>query len=125
MGRLLEPLARGHSAVTGRQPPKHARWSPEPACDVEFVEWTHTRTMRAPCYKGLRDDVAPKQVGFAPAPDSPRRTTSNVGVEATASQGACSHSETRLVGRLRRDSGDTVAKSARAALRDRATSRST
>jgi bifunctional non-homologous end joining protein LigD len=65
--RLLEPLAADASPFSGRQPPKGARWvRPELVCDVEFVEWTHTRTLRAPSYKGLRDDLAPEQVVFDP-----------------------------------------------------------
>ena len=67
LGRLLEPLAADASPFTGRQPPKQARHvRPELVCDVEFVEWTHTRTLRAPSYKGLRDDLDPSQVEFDP-----------------------------------------------------------
>jgi bifunctional non-homologous end joining protein LigD len=67
LGRLLEPLAADASPFRGRQPPKQARHvRPELVCDVEFVEWTHTRTLRAPSYKGLRDDLDPSQVEFDP-----------------------------------------------------------
>ena len=36
----------------------------EPAlvCEVEFVEWTHDGRLRAPSYKGLREDKAPTEV---------------------------------------------------------------
>ena len=65
LGKLLEPLAAEHSPFTGRQPPKHVRWvEPRLVCDVEFREWTRTRTLRAPSYKGLRDDLAPEQAVF-------------------------------------------------------------
>jgi bifunctional non-homologous end joining protein LigD len=65
--RLLEPLETGKSPFSGRQPPKQARFvRPELVCDVEFGEWTHTRTLRAPSYKGLRDDLDPAQVEFDP-----------------------------------------------------------
>jgi bifunctional non-homologous end joining protein LigD len=67
LGRLMEPLAVEKSPFAGRQPPKQTRWvRPELVAEIEFVEWTHTRTLRAPSYKGLRDDVAPEQVGFDP-----------------------------------------------------------
>jgi bifunctional non-homologous end joining protein LigD len=67
LGKLLAPLAADASPFEGRQPPKQARpVRPELVCEVEFVEWTHTRTLRAPSYKGLRDDLAPEQAGFDP-----------------------------------------------------------
>ena len=30
--------------------------------EVEFAEWTRTRTLRAPVFKGLRDDKDPREV---------------------------------------------------------------
>ncbi len=67
LGRLLDPLARDASPFEGRQPPKQTH-SVEPrlVCEVEFIEWTRTRTLRAPSYKGLRDDIAPEQAVFEP-----------------------------------------------------------
>jgi bifunctional non-homologous end joining protein LigD len=54
---LLEPLARGDSPFTGRQPPKGAHFvDPELVCEVEFTEWTRAGTLRHPSYKGLRED---------------------------------------------------------------------
>ena len=35
---------------------------PELVCEVEFVEWTHDGHLRAPAYKGLRDDKAADEV---------------------------------------------------------------
>ncbi len=35
---------------------------PELVCEVEFVEWTREGRLRAPAYKGLRDDKPPEQV---------------------------------------------------------------
>jgi bifunctional non-homologous end joining protein LigD len=68
LGRLLEPLASDDTPFTGRQPPRGTRFvRPELVCEVEFVEWTHTRTLRAPSYKGLRDDLDPATVGFDPS----------------------------------------------------------
>ncbi len=67
LGRLLEPLAAERSSFSGRQPPKHARWvEPQLVCEVEYREWTRTRTLRAPSYKGLRDDLRPEQATFEP-----------------------------------------------------------
>jgi bifunctional non-homologous end joining protein LigD len=35
---------------------------PELVCEVEFAEWTPDGRLRAPAYKGLRDDKAPEEV---------------------------------------------------------------
>ena len=68
LGGLLEPLARQGTPFTGRQPPKEARFvEPSLVADVEFNEWTHTATLRAPSYKGLRDDVDSAEVVLAPS----------------------------------------------------------
>ena len=67
VGRLLEPLSRETSPFAGRQPPKQTRFvEPRLVCDVEFVEYTQARTLRAPSYKGLRDDVDASAVEFDP-----------------------------------------------------------
>ena len=36
--------------------------TPKLVCEVEFVEWTHDGRLRAPAYKGLREDKAPDEV---------------------------------------------------------------
>jgi bifunctional non-homologous end joining protein LigD len=36
--------------------------TPKLVCEVEFVEWTHDGRLRAPSYKGLREDKAPADV---------------------------------------------------------------
>jgi bifunctional non-homologous end joining protein LigD len=65
--RLLEPLAADRSPFSGRQPPKETHWvEPSLVCEVEYREWTRTRTLRAPSYKGLRDDITPEQAVFEP-----------------------------------------------------------
>ncbi len=65
--KLLEPLAADRSPFAGRQPPRETRFvRPELVCDVEYREWTRTRTLRAPSYKGLRDDIRPEQATFEP-----------------------------------------------------------
>jgi bifunctional non-homologous end joining protein LigD len=52
----LAPLRRDTSPFEGRQPPRGAVFvEPELVADVEFREWTNSRTLRAPVYKGLRE----------------------------------------------------------------------
>jgi bifunctional non-homologous end joining protein LigD len=36
--------------------------TPQLVCEVEFAEWTHDGRLRAPSYKGLREDKAPAEV---------------------------------------------------------------
>ena len=61
--RELEPLRRDTSPFDGRQPPKGTVFvEPRLVADVEFREWTQTGTLRAPSFKGLRDDVDPAEV---------------------------------------------------------------
>jgi bifunctional non-homologous end joining protein LigD len=63
--RLLEPLERDSSPFAGRQPPRGAHFvEPRLVAQVDYGEWTRTRTLRHPVYKGLRDDVAPEDVVF-------------------------------------------------------------
>ena len=62
---LMEPLALEASPFTGRQPPRETRFvEPVLVAAVVYGEWTQTRTLRHPVYKGLRDDVEPTSVGF-------------------------------------------------------------
>ncbi len=62
---LLEPLRTKRSPFTGRQPPREAVFvEPKLVAQVEFREWTAARTLRAPVYKGLRDDKPPEDVVF-------------------------------------------------------------
>ena len=56
----LEPLTTSASPFTGRKPPrvKGVVWvQPKLVAEVEFNEWTRSRTLRAPVFKGLRDDI--------------------------------------------------------------------
>jgi bifunctional non-homologous end joining protein LigD len=63
LGRILEPLGRRKSPFSGRQPPRDAVYvEPELVAQVEFNEWTRAGTLRAPSFKGLRDDVDPAEV---------------------------------------------------------------
>ena len=64
----LEPLRRKTSplAVTPKMAKVRAAdvtWvQPELVCEVEFLEWTREGRLRAPSYKGLRDDKEAKDV---------------------------------------------------------------
>jgi bifunctional non-homologous end joining protein LigD len=59
--RELEPLRRDTSPFVGRQPPKGTIFvEPRLVARVELREWTRSGTMRAPSFKGLRDDVDPQ-----------------------------------------------------------------
>jgi bifunctional non-homologous end joining protein LigD len=63
--RLLEPLERDTSPFVGRQPPRGSRFvEPKLVATVDYGEWTRTRTLRHPVYKGIRDDVDPRDVVF-------------------------------------------------------------
>jgi bifunctional non-homologous end joining protein LigD len=60
--RALEPLRRPDSPFSGRQPPKGTVFvEPRLVARVELREWTRSGTMRAPSFKGLRDDVDPHE----------------------------------------------------------------
>src|SRR5919199_567107 len=64
----LRPLKRSTSPF--REVPKMPKvrksdviWvEPELVCEVEFAEWTHDGRLRAPSYKGLREDKPAEQV---------------------------------------------------------------
>ena len=67
LARILEPLHRKGSPFAGRQPPKEAVYvDPELVAQVEFNEWTRAGTLRAPSYKGLREDVDAAEVRREP-----------------------------------------------------------
>jgi bifunctional non-homologous end joining protein LigD len=65
LGTRLEPLRRDTPAPPD-VPREHARtavWvEPELVCDVDYTEWTRDGRLRHPSYKGLRDDVDPREV---------------------------------------------------------------
>ena len=67
LDELLAPLRLPESPFDGRQPPRGSVFAePRLVADVEFADWTRTRTLRAPRFKGLRDDVEADAVGFDP-----------------------------------------------------------
>jgi bifunctional non-homologous end joining protein LigD len=65
---LLRPLEQKESplATVPKMPRVRAAdvvWvRPELVCEVEFVEWTRDGRLRAPAYKGLREDKPPEEV---------------------------------------------------------------
>jgi bifunctional non-homologous end joining protein LigD len=61
---LLEPLARKSSPFTaGERPPREAVFcEPRLVVEVEFAHWTTGGSLRAPVYKGLREDKRPQEV---------------------------------------------------------------
>jgi len=66
LGDKLRPLRRESSPFDGPVPPEYARpavWvEPRLVIDVTFDRWTKAGRMRAPVYKGLRDDIDPADV---------------------------------------------------------------
>ena len=66
LGDKLRPLRRPDSPFDGPVPPEHARpavWvEPRLVVQVGFDRWTKAGRMRAPVYKGLRDDIDPADV---------------------------------------------------------------
>jgi bifunctional non-homologous end joining protein LigD len=66
LGDRLGPLRRASSPFDGPVPPEYARtavWvEPRLVIDVAFERWTRAGRMRAPVYKGLRDDKDPADV---------------------------------------------------------------
>jgi bifunctional non-homologous end joining protein LigD len=66
LGERLAPLRRPDSPFDGPVPAEHARpavWvEPRLVIEVAFERWTREGRMRAPAYKGLRDDKVPAEV---------------------------------------------------------------
>ena len=62
LGQLLLELQRPTNPFVDKVPRQARFVEPELVAEVEFAEWTHTGTLRAPSYKGLRSDKAPTDV---------------------------------------------------------------
>jgi bifunctional non-homologous end joining protein LigD len=72
----LGPLRRAASPFElgiGPKRPKPAFCEPRLVCEVEFNEWTREETLRQPSFKGLRDDIDPRDVVREPDPALPDR----------------------------------------------------
>ena len=62
-GRAREDSPFGPEPELPAEVRRQARFvEPELVAEVAFVEWTRAGTLRAPSYKGLRDDIAPPDV---------------------------------------------------------------
>ena len=66
LNQRLTPLRRKTSPFSDRSPvddPRSAQWvEPELVADIEFADWTKSGRLRAPAYKGLRNDKDPAEV---------------------------------------------------------------
>jgi bifunctional non-homologous end joining protein LigD len=86
LGALLRPIEREDPPWTaGSKPPRGAVFvEPRYVADVEFIEWTSDGVLRAPSYKGLREDVPVPPAAFldaVPTHPSPVRGGTEVTVE--------------------------------------------
>jgi bifunctional non-homologous end joining protein LigD len=73
----LKPLRRKESPfTTGPKLPREAVFvEPRLVAEVEFREWTADGVMRAPSFKGLREDKDPTEVGPESEPSTAREAT--------------------------------------------------
>jgi len=67
LAKRFVPLARDTNPFDDHIPYRKAHFlEPVLVGQVEFLEWTHNHTLRAPSYKGLRDDKAAADVRREP-----------------------------------------------------------
>ena len=63
VAEILSPLERPASPFKGTQPEKGTIFvEPAVVAEIEYLEWSSAGVLRAPSYKGLRDDKDPRQV---------------------------------------------------------------
>jgi bifunctional non-homologous end joining protein LigD len=63
LARRMRPLERDTSPFDVGRPPGHPHFvEPRLVAEVEFSEWTRGRELRAPSFKGLREDKDPRDV---------------------------------------------------------------
>jgi bifunctional non-homologous end joining protein LigD len=61
--RATSPFAPGEESKVGQRPPRGAVFAePRLVAEIEFREWTRSGSLRAPSYKGLREDKAASEV---------------------------------------------------------------
>jgi bifunctional non-homologous end joining protein LigD len=72
LARRLRPLGRSDSPFSaGPKPPRGAQFvEPCLVAEIEFVEWTADGVLRAPSFKGLREDKAPREVVLESGPNA-------------------------------------------------------
>ncbi len=78
LAERLAPLRRDSSPFQGgAKLPREARFvEPCLVAEIEFVEWTPDGVMRAPSFKGIRDDKSPRDVVLESSPDPLDQSTS-------------------------------------------------
>ena len=120
LAKLLAPLARERSPFEhGTRPPRESRFcEPELVAEVEFNSWTAGGNLRAPSYKGLREDKDPREVVREPVSAAPRQAGGEASPIAIPAKGESAVLE--VEGRELRFSnlGKTIYPKARFAKRD-------
>jgi bifunctional non-homologous end joining protein LigD len=63
LNKMMKPLARDKSPFDVGAPPRGAHFvEPKIVGEFEFVEWTKSGQLRAPAFKGFREDKPPREV---------------------------------------------------------------
>jgi bifunctional non-homologous end joining protein LigD len=63
LNKLMKPLARDKSPFDAGSPPRGAHFvEPKLVAEFEFVEWTRSGQLRAPSFKGFREDKPAREV---------------------------------------------------------------
>jgi bifunctional non-homologous end joining protein LigD len=63
LNKMMKPLARDKSPFDVGTPPRGAHFvEPKIVGEFEFVEWTKSGQLRAPAFKGFREDKPPREV---------------------------------------------------------------
>jgi len=89
LARLLAPLERASSPFGAGEPPPRGAIFCEPrlVAEIEFREWTASGSLRAPSYKGLRDDKAAAEVVREDRPAAPPERGQRSGLELREQRG--------------------------------------